>query len=400
MPPIDKTLTVPNFQTGFRHRASESLTLPGGKGVNVARARQGARPARHRQRSRRRARRPADRRGPQPRGHPQRLRPHRRRVAYVDGRHRPHQHEPDRDHRIRPGRLRRRSCRRSSTRSTTSPRAPTTWSSPGRCRGACRTTSTRRSAACWPRRRCFTVLDTYGEPLRLGVRGHPDFVTPNMSEAEDLVGHEFHDDQDIIDATELICELGAAERDHQVARRLLRAHPARPPPIASTTRPSRCSRRRQHGRLRRRVPGRLHRRPFPERTTSGDCLRCGLACGAANTQRYGAGVFDAGRGRATVRDDGGDRGRLRRRRLDCACLAERGARPTPRPPCLSTGVQAALLERARGPVLASEDVATHESTHFAQTRHSSGSSRSRGHRAPGLLFTVASSRPPRRTPWK
>ena len=35
---VDKTLTVPNFQTGFRHRASESLTLPGGKGVNVARA--------------------------------------------------------------------------------------------------------------------------------------------------------------------------------------------------------------------------------------------------------------------------------------------------------------------------------------------------------------------------
>jgi len=35
---VDKTLTVPNFQTGFRHRASESLTLPGGKGVNIARA--------------------------------------------------------------------------------------------------------------------------------------------------------------------------------------------------------------------------------------------------------------------------------------------------------------------------------------------------------------------------
>jgi 1-phosphofructokinase/tagatose 6-phosphate kinase len=35
---IDKTLTVPNFHTGFRHRASQSLTLPGGKGVNIARA--------------------------------------------------------------------------------------------------------------------------------------------------------------------------------------------------------------------------------------------------------------------------------------------------------------------------------------------------------------------------
>ena len=35
---LDRTLTAPNFQAGFRHRASESLTLPGGKGVNIARA--------------------------------------------------------------------------------------------------------------------------------------------------------------------------------------------------------------------------------------------------------------------------------------------------------------------------------------------------------------------------
>jgi 1-phosphofructokinase family hexose kinase len=35
---IDRTLTVPNFQRGQRHRASSSLTLPGGKGINVARA--------------------------------------------------------------------------------------------------------------------------------------------------------------------------------------------------------------------------------------------------------------------------------------------------------------------------------------------------------------------------
>ena len=35
---IDRTLTVPNFQRGQRHRASASLSLPGGKGINVARA--------------------------------------------------------------------------------------------------------------------------------------------------------------------------------------------------------------------------------------------------------------------------------------------------------------------------------------------------------------------------
>ena len=35
---IDRTLTVPNFQRGQRHRASSGLALAGGKGINVARA--------------------------------------------------------------------------------------------------------------------------------------------------------------------------------------------------------------------------------------------------------------------------------------------------------------------------------------------------------------------------
>ena len=35
---LDRTPTVPNFQLGQRHRASEVLTLAGGKGINVARA--------------------------------------------------------------------------------------------------------------------------------------------------------------------------------------------------------------------------------------------------------------------------------------------------------------------------------------------------------------------------
>ena len=34
---IDRTLTVPNFQRGLRHSASQALTLAGGKGINVAR---------------------------------------------------------------------------------------------------------------------------------------------------------------------------------------------------------------------------------------------------------------------------------------------------------------------------------------------------------------------------
>ena len=33
---LDRTLTVPNFKEGQRHRASEKLTLAGGKGITVA----------------------------------------------------------------------------------------------------------------------------------------------------------------------------------------------------------------------------------------------------------------------------------------------------------------------------------------------------------------------------
>ena len=42
-----------------------------------------------------------------------------------------------------------------------------------------------------------TVVDTDGEPLRHAVRAEPDVVSPNVLEAEELVGHEFNDDEDM-----------------------------------------------------------------------------------------------------------------------------------------------------------------------------------------------------------
>src|SRR5947209_15463942 len=41
-----------------------------------------------------------------------------------------------------------------------------------------------------------TVVDADGDPLRLAVRAEPDVVSPNVLEAEELVGHEFNDDED------------------------------------------------------------------------------------------------------------------------------------------------------------------------------------------------------------
>ena len=44
------------------------------------------------------------------------------------------------------------------------------------------------------RQRVFTVLDSEGEPLRLGLSGEPDLVVPDQMEAEELVGFEFESD--------------------------------------------------------------------------------------------------------------------------------------------------------------------------------------------------------------
>ena len=59
------------------------------------------------------------------------------------------------------------------------------------------------------RQRIFTVLDSEGEPLRLGLAGEPDLVVPNQMEAEELVGFEFETTQDLVVALEQIVEMGA-----------------------------------------------------------------------------------------------------------------------------------------------------------------------------------------------
>jgi 1-phosphofructokinase family hexose kinase len=56
-----------------------------------------------------------------------------------------------------------------------------------------------------------TVLDTEGEPLRIGTRSGPDLVTPNLIEAEELVGHEFADDEDRLSGVREIVALGARD---------------------------------------------------------------------------------------------------------------------------------------------------------------------------------------------
>jgi 1-phosphofructokinase family hexose kinase len=59
------------------------------------------------------------------------------------------------------------------------------------------------------RRHVRAVLDSEGQPLRLGVEAEPYLVTPNQSEAEALVGQEFSDEEDYLMALDRIADMGA-----------------------------------------------------------------------------------------------------------------------------------------------------------------------------------------------
>jgi len=288
---IDKTLTVPNFQTGFRHRASDSLTLPGGKGINVARALKSL-------------------------GQPVVV------TGLVGGRA---------GQQIVEGLAREdilSDIVRISGESRTSTVVidPTTMSQTEVIEYGPAVTSQELDgllakieylakgasvvvlAGSLPRKvpddfyavvmqrlrrtHCYLVLDSYGEPLRLGVRARPHLVTPNLREAEDLVGHEFNDEQDVVDATAAISDLGArnvviktslgcvarftrGRRSHVYRARITELET-----IVSTVGSGDAF-------LAGFLDARVSRRDLP------DCLRAALAAGAANTQFSGAGLLDA-----------------------------------------------------------------------------------------------------------
>jgi 1-phosphofructokinase/tagatose 6-phosphate kinase len=140
------------------------------------------------------------------------------------------------------------------------------------------------------RRKILTVLDSEGEPLRLGVAAEPEFVAPNQLEAEELVGHEFGSEGDFVRALDEIAELGARNvlitresgchaliRDGGRARRF---GVAIDPLEALTTVGSGDAL--LAGFLSARVRGR----------TIDEALRQGVGCGTANTRTIGAGRLD------------------------------------------------------------------------------------------------------------
>jgi 1-phosphofructokinase family hexose kinase len=55
------------------------------------------------------------------------------------------------------------------------------------------------------------ILDSDGEPMRVGLRAEPSVVAPNVLEAEAAVGHEFNDPDDLALGVSGLIEMGAGE---------------------------------------------------------------------------------------------------------------------------------------------------------------------------------------------
>ena len=141
------------------------------------------------------------------------------------------------------------------------------------------------------RRRIRAVLDAEGRALRLAVEAEPWLVSPNQREAESLVGQEFHDDEDFLMALDAIAELGARNVliGHDAgaylldrAERRVQRFTATIPPVEPVTQ--------EAGAGDAMLAGYLAARAAEEPAEDG--LRRAVAVGAAATLAVGGGHFD------------------------------------------------------------------------------------------------------------
>jgi 1-phosphofructokinase/tagatose 6-phosphate kinase len=135
-----------------------------------------------------------------------------------------------------------------------------------------------------------TVIDTDGEPLRQAVRAEPDVVSPNVIEAEELVGHEFAGEEERSLAVREIAALGPHEAimtlpDGCFAQVLVDGQPCMRR-VSVEPRESIAKRGSGDAFLAGYIAARYEGRA-PDQ-----CLRFGVACGAESTARLGAGLID------------------------------------------------------------------------------------------------------------
>jgi 1-phosphofructokinase family hexose kinase len=136
----------------------------------------------------------------------------------------------------------------------------------------------------------LTVVDTDGEALRLATRAEPDVVSPNVIEAEELVGHEFNDDADYAAAVREIVSLGARSaimttRDGCWAQMLIEGAP-RAFRVTVPQQESVAAVGSGDAFLAGYVAARYRG------SSPAECLSFGVACGAESTGRLGAGLLD------------------------------------------------------------------------------------------------------------
>jgi len=134
------------------------------------------------------------------------------------------------------------------------------------------------------------VLDAEGDAMLEGLRAGASIVTPNEREAEELVGQEFADRADLVNGLTELVRLGAGEAaitrpDGCVAvvgegaeRRFLEVRTEPLDPVSTVGSGDAF--------LAGYVAARYEDRPVDE------CLAYGVACGAESTQHFGAGVVD------------------------------------------------------------------------------------------------------------
>ncbi len=286
---LDRTLTVPNFQRGQRHRASQGLTLPGGKGINVARALK-------------------------------RLDVPVVATGLAGGRTGTRIVEELTTEAILNDFVRIADESRTTT-AVVDPTAPSyteinewgprvepdelvmlldkiTYLSRGADLVVFAGSLPREVADSFyaeaihdlNRRGVRAVLDAEGEPLRLGTEAEPFLVSPNQREAEGLAGQEFRDEEDALMALERIADLGARNvlitseyacfgLFREERRRLLyRAVAPRVEPVSAVGSGDVL--------LAAFLAARLEDRPLD------DALREAVAAGTASTLEVGAGRFD------------------------------------------------------------------------------------------------------------
>lgn len=287
---LDRTLTVPNFQAGFRHRASESLALPGGKGVNIARALKTL-------------------------GQPVIA------TGLAGGKTGTRIVEDLTAEGILNDFVRIRGESRTSTAiidPTSNIQTEVNEAGPevsGRELNAFMEKFTYIAkgaevvilAGSLPRKAkdsfyhdmvqalsttpAMVVLDAAGEPFRLAIKAGPNLVSPNVFEAEALIGHEFGDDEDFLNACRQLGRMGTGSaiithasgcyahlRDDKNSESSYKVQIPPLDPISTVGSGDSFL----AGFVSARIVGKGDE----------ECLRYGVACGAANTQKYGAGVFD------------------------------------------------------------------------------------------------------------